>query len=1561
MGSQDRVSPSEAEEPQSNRPRSSDEVLLQLTIRGSRQQVLRGLRAWLELGLLTPEHFRLLVEQYRLEAEEREPAAVSPRNGIPARLGSAYVLWLLGLLGICGLHRFYLRRWGTGLLWLCTFGLLGIGQLLDLIWIPGMVRERNARLAGSGVEEPAVEGGEEPQAAPQPARATRTESLPPATPALAVLPRNLLSELFALALRSSSVAWLLLLGLFLVVVSSGVLAASRWEQFSPTAQYGVLLAYTAAFGVGAGWAQRQEGLRLTGQTLEAIALLLVPVNVWALDGLGIPWGIRVLALGLLLGIPLAAEGRVRSLGSGAGFRDSGAEHNAFYGTLVNFLALSSLHAFWSLGPQELRPAFVLGILYLGILSTVIYTWSRWSLELRGSKIWLIGAAGSLLILRGLLSGHVQVSQLGLAVALLGWLAAEWPQGSPDVVAEGSRWWEGSWVLLVVGWLLTATGLAESPFSGWQLLGISLLGIHALIGRLRRHTQSRQQDGVLRVHLTLLFLLGLETCWAFWQVWPASWRAEVLATLTDWFQPLDSPWGLLGLVLLPYEVLWLGLAARWQRSRPEAGETDFSGLVEPTERLVLGLGGSLLLLSLPHPAIRFWHLLLSAGILAWWLRQKSRAGETPNFLWVLLTHAYGVGALLAGIRWLLPDLFAPAVRSTSLSSWGVVLLLVGLLQWAGRVALGGSGRFWGVSAELWQRSADGIGLVLVGSSYLAFSLQRPLNLSATGEQSFAWLWLLVPLALTAAQVLALPPLEFMPRWLQIPEQGEVGSLSWRQGIPKRGSLRFPAVLSLLLAQLLTFGRPGVEFLGLGLGLLLMATQVWVWASLPSADNVPHTANTVASVGRSPNDTPGLQLTGAEAEALLTVTFGLGFGLVGISRLFPALTESEWLTALGALLLLLSGCRYSLRTPFHYREPYLSPRLRAAYQPVLDGFGFLLGIVLLLSLTLQTLQPEAGRVGGGEYLDFSVALALASGTVLVAIVLRLWVEVAPAFYRDGGVHPAGLESESPSPSRAEDVSIGGSGQEASSAISWVVVEGLSYGLIWALELLVANSLLWVVQGSRPVAPLLAVINLSLGILFWIGPEKLLFERPDRASGTESSGGQLLQRVKALSCWGTAPLIYAGLGWLGSHLEWSELTGLGSLGLSIVLLGVGRRQSPEPNRKGILGAFGISLAAYESWAYFLSQQTGGFWEDEAAVLTALLGLLLAVGYRLCPFWLVATLRLKAAWLHRIAAGNWGLASLLLPSAFWGVGLSPWGKGLWVLTGSGLVAYAAGQARTSTSESPTERSWAPTVWGYLSAWQGAGVLLGSVFLGLPQLSIARWAGSLLCGLGLVYQGLPWGRWGWPAAPWQNTALVLPLTVFLVTAGGNNTLNLWLGATYYALLAVWRFQVRLGYISLFLSNWILLDYGWQQDWFSLTLSTLPLVGSLIYVAQVEPGLQEASGRQGRHWLRLVSLGTWLLVVMVETHGQLWAGFWPVGLGLALGLLGLALRVRAYLFVGTLAFGLGILRQGWLLVTTDALRFWATGILLGLLLMWTAANFERRREEVGSHISAWLEQLQSWE
>jgi TM2 domain-containing membrane protein YozV len=61
-------------------------------------------------------------------------------------VGTAYVLWLGCLLQLHGLQRLYNGKIFTGFLWLFTFGLMGFGQLLDLVLIPGMVEEHNAKL-----------------------------------------------------------------------------------------------------------------------------------------------------------------------------------------------------------------------------------------------------------------------------------------------------------------------------------------------------------------------------------------------------------------------------------------------------------------------------------------------------------------------------------------------------------------------------------------------------------------------------------------------------------------------------------------------------------------------------------------------------------------------------------------------------------------------------------------------------------------------------------------------------------------------------------------------------------------------------------------------------------------------------------------------------------------------------------------------------------------------------------------------------------------------------------------------------------------------------------------------------------------------------------------------------------------------------------------------------------------------------------------------------------------------------------------------------------------------
>jgi len=52
--------------------------------------------------------------------------------------------WILQtFLGLFGIHRFYLGKVGTGLLWLITGGLLGIGWLYDFCTLNEQVDERN--------------------------------------------------------------------------------------------------------------------------------------------------------------------------------------------------------------------------------------------------------------------------------------------------------------------------------------------------------------------------------------------------------------------------------------------------------------------------------------------------------------------------------------------------------------------------------------------------------------------------------------------------------------------------------------------------------------------------------------------------------------------------------------------------------------------------------------------------------------------------------------------------------------------------------------------------------------------------------------------------------------------------------------------------------------------------------------------------------------------------------------------------------------------------------------------------------------------------------------------------------------------------------------------------------------------------------------------------------------------------------------------------------------------------------------------------------------------------
>ena len=58
----------------------------------------------------------------------------------PPDIGKAYLFWLPSLFGFAGLHRFYLGHPLSGVLYLITWGLFGLGTLHDAVYMQRLVR-----------------------------------------------------------------------------------------------------------------------------------------------------------------------------------------------------------------------------------------------------------------------------------------------------------------------------------------------------------------------------------------------------------------------------------------------------------------------------------------------------------------------------------------------------------------------------------------------------------------------------------------------------------------------------------------------------------------------------------------------------------------------------------------------------------------------------------------------------------------------------------------------------------------------------------------------------------------------------------------------------------------------------------------------------------------------------------------------------------------------------------------------------------------------------------------------------------------------------------------------------------------------------------------------------------------------------------------------------------------------------------------------------------------------------------------------------------------------------
>lgn len=123
--------------------------------------------------------FRLpcLVKRAQRDSEERHRAKLLNKQAPITKydVGDGYVL--AGPLGFLGLQHFYLGRSRWGVLYLLTFGLLGIGWIADLIRMPWLVEDANRRLeCRSAAEQPDLEAGTTGQAG------TATGTIPCALP-----------------------------------------------------------------------------------------------------------------------------------------------------------------------------------------------------------------------------------------------------------------------------------------------------------------------------------------------------------------------------------------------------------------------------------------------------------------------------------------------------------------------------------------------------------------------------------------------------------------------------------------------------------------------------------------------------------------------------------------------------------------------------------------------------------------------------------------------------------------------------------------------------------------------------------------------------------------------------------------------------------------------------------------------------------------------------------------------------------------------------------------------------------------------------------------------------------------------------------------------------------------------------------------------------------------------------------------------------------------------------------------------------------------------------------
>jgi hypothetical protein len=489
---------------------------------------------------------------------------------------------------------------------------------------------------------------------------------------------------------------------------------------------------------------------------------------------------------------------------------------------------------------------------------------------------------------------------------------------------------------------------------------------------------------------------------------------------------------------------------------------------------------------------------------------------------------------------------------------------------------------------------------------------------------------------------------------------------------------------------------------------------------------------------------------------------------------------------------------------------------------------------------------------------------------------------------------------------------------------------YGVGWSLELFAIE----VLDLTKQSLIALAIANIILGLL-----TQLLGDWWHRHS----------QSREMLSSWNILPLLY---GALGAALRWgffSSWTGLSSLGLALIAIGVGRR-SPAGKPLLYLGIAGISISAYELLFYQIADLSRG----DRFLAMAALAASFVYGYRLLSPWLTGYLTMTTAELKWVAHLHWALGScLLLGALFYPVAVN---QLLGLAAGIFLTRYAIWQGRNHPYQTIAE------MWVYLGILEGAGIGAYAAST-IPPIGfffkyLAPWWGVIASGVAFAAYLLPWQLWGWQPRPWQVVALIVPSLAIGGSLGKVNSPSLLVVAGFYAWLAWLRQQPRWRYLTLLLGDWAIAR--WLEAFHLATpFAYSSLVGlSVLCLVWIEPTCQGREGKSLRHLLRL--LGTGIIAgAALWLHHQ--TGILPGSISLVAIFAGLALRIRAFLYIGTLTFVANAFYQLVILIFLYPLLKWIVGLLVGVSLLSIAGSFETRRTQLTTLLQNWLRELQEWD